>query len=125
MAPELNHVYLGDCLEVMKTFPDKCVDLIITDPPYGMNFQSNMRFNKFKKIEGDSGAFPTHIFPELFRLARGGGLCLLSLGQHSRNSEAEVVHRLGQEQHDDGRPQPRVRPVVGGVRVLPDGGARV
>jgi hypothetical protein len=27
---------LGDCLEVMKTLPDKSVDAVITDPPYGM-----------------------------------------------------------------------------------------
>jgi len=27
---------LGDCLELMKQLPDKSVDLIITDPPYGI-----------------------------------------------------------------------------------------
>ena len=27
-------LYLGDCLEVMKSMPDKSVDAIITDPPY-------------------------------------------------------------------------------------------
>ena len=32
---ELNKVYLGDCLEVMKDIPDGSVDAIITDPPYG------------------------------------------------------------------------------------------
>ena len=26
---------LGDCLEVMQTIPDKSIDAIITDPPYG------------------------------------------------------------------------------------------
>ena len=38
MTKELpvNQILLGDCLEVMKTFPDKSVDLIITDPPYGI-----------------------------------------------------------------------------------------
>lgn len=30
-----NKVYLGDCLEVMKDIPDKSVDLIFTDLPYG------------------------------------------------------------------------------------------
>jgi site-specific DNA-methyltransferase (adenine-specific) len=25
----------GDCLEVMAKIPDKCVDLVLTDPPYG------------------------------------------------------------------------------------------
>ena len=28
---------LGDCLEVMKSMPDKSVDAVITDPPYGVN----------------------------------------------------------------------------------------
>ena len=27
-------LYLGDCLEVMKSMPDKSVDAVITDPPY-------------------------------------------------------------------------------------------
>ena len=34
MKPKLNHIYHGDCLEVMKDWPDNCVDLVLTDPPY-------------------------------------------------------------------------------------------
>jgi DNA modification methylase len=30
-------LHLGDCLEVMKSMPDKSVDAVITDPPYGTN----------------------------------------------------------------------------------------
>lgn len=30
----LNKVIQGDCLEVMKQMPDRCVDLVVTDPPY-------------------------------------------------------------------------------------------
>ena len=29
-------LYLGDCLEFMRTMPDKSVDAVITDPPYGI-----------------------------------------------------------------------------------------
>lgn len=32
---ELNKIYLGDCLELMKEIPDKSIDAIITDLPYG------------------------------------------------------------------------------------------
>ena len=32
-----NHIYQGDCLEIMKTFEDNSVDLVLTDPPYGVN----------------------------------------------------------------------------------------
>ena len=34
MIPE-NAIICGDCLEVMKDWPDNCVDLVLTDPPYG------------------------------------------------------------------------------------------
>jgi site-specific DNA-methyltransferase (adenine-specific) len=30
----LNKVIQGDCLEIMRGMPDKCVDLVVTDPPY-------------------------------------------------------------------------------------------
>ena len=33
-----NKIICGDCLEVMKDWPDNCVDLVLTDPPY--NFVS-------------------------------------------------------------------------------------
>ena len=29
-------LYFGDCLEYMKSMPDKSVDAVITDPPYGI-----------------------------------------------------------------------------------------
>ncbi len=29
-------LHLGDCLEVMRSMPDKSVDAVITDPPYGV-----------------------------------------------------------------------------------------
>lgn len=32
----INKIICGDCLEVMKEMPDKCVDLVLTDPPYGI-----------------------------------------------------------------------------------------
>ena len=31
-------VIQGDCLEYMKTLPDKSFDLVLTDPPYGVEF---------------------------------------------------------------------------------------
>ena len=36
---KLNHIYHGDCLEVMKGIPDKSVDLVFTSPPYNMNLR--------------------------------------------------------------------------------------
>lgn len=33
---ELNKIYLADCLEVLKSLPTGCIDLILQDPPYGV-----------------------------------------------------------------------------------------
>jgi len=30
-------IYLGDCREVLPTLPDQSVDLVLTDPPYGLD----------------------------------------------------------------------------------------
>jgi site-specific DNA-methyltransferase (adenine-specific) len=35
LEPYLNKITCGDCLPILKSLPDKCVDLVLTDPPYG------------------------------------------------------------------------------------------
>ena len=32
----MNEIICADCLEVLKSMPDKSVDLVLTDPPYGI-----------------------------------------------------------------------------------------
>jgi DNA modification methylase len=44
-------LYLGDCLEVLPTLGK--VDAVVTDPPYGMDFQSGYRKQAHKKIIND------------------------------------------------------------------------
>ena len=39
-----NTLYYGDCLEVMREFPDECVDLIYLDPPFNSKRQYNEVF---------------------------------------------------------------------------------
>ena len=44
----MSHVLIhGDCNEVLKEIPSESIDLIITDPPYGINFESSSQnYNK-------------------------------------------------------------------------------
>lgn len=35
----------GDCIEVMKDIPDKSIDAVITDPPYGININKSSRLS--------------------------------------------------------------------------------
>ncbi len=38
-----NTVIQGDCLDVLKTFPDDSIDNVITDPPYGLSKEPDMQ----------------------------------------------------------------------------------
>ena len=53
---ELTTIYNGDCLEVMDYLIEQGikVDAIITDPPYGMNYQCGFRYNKHTKLINDN-----------------------------------------------------------------------
>ena len=57
---------LGDALKRMKKIEDGSVDMILTDPPYGINYQSNRRVvkKKFDKIKNDSNLDWLDIFFE-------------------------------------------------------------
>ena len=70
---ETNKVYLGDCIDVMKSFPSDCIDLTVTSPPYDnmrtYNNTCEWNFDVFKKIA-----------KELFRITKlGGGSCVDSI----------------------------------------------
>ena len=53
MQDKMNKIHNIDCLEFMKTVPDNYFDLVLTDPPFGMSFQSNFRTTDHKKIAND------------------------------------------------------------------------
>ena len=38
---EVNKIDNAHCLELMKELPDKCIDLVLTDPPYGIKMAKN------------------------------------------------------------------------------------
>jgi DNA modification methylase len=46
-------IYHGDCREVLPTLGKSKVDLVLTDPPYGVMWRSNHRSERFDFIEGD------------------------------------------------------------------------
>ena len=55
---EINNIYNMDCIEGMKSIKDCSIDLIVTDPPYLINYKTNYRKDKThefcKAIENDS-----------------------------------------------------------------------
>jgi len=60
----IDRVICGDCLEVMKEIPDKSVDAVITDPPYG--------FGRFETDDGNFIKLIQSAFVEVKRITRFG-----------------------------------------------------
>jgi len=64
-----------DCMEYMKTVPDKHFDLAIVDPPYGIGMDGGSvgykGFNVFEKKSWDSAIPSDDYFAELQRISRG------------------------------------------------------
>ncbi len=64
----------GDCLEVLPTLAAGSVDAIVTDPPYGIDYQSARRTDRsawLPKIANDKEPF-TAWLPEAFRVTKEG-----------------------------------------------------
>lgn len=66
----INKVHNADCLEFMKNIPDKSVDLVLTDPPYGIGISSNPFRQKFKKENWDDFVPSKEYFDEIFRVSK-------------------------------------------------------
>ena len=65
----------GDCLELMKEIPDKSIDLIFTDPPYGKKADKGTNGYGQAKNRRYSGGWDNmrprpEIFTEMFRIAK-------------------------------------------------------
>jgi len=67
---ELNTIYNCDCLEAMKLMPDKSVDLVLTDPPYGIGIANNPFRQKFEKSDWDNSTPSKEYFDEIFRVSK-------------------------------------------------------
>lgn len=70
----INQIICGDCLEVMKDWPDGHADLVITDPPYGIGasqgFGRSLRLSKtIVKGEWDNKIPSKEYFEEILRLS--------------------------------------------------------
>ena len=72
---ELNRIYNEDCLEGMKRIPDGSVDLIVTDPPYLMNYKTGRRKDKTHRfndviLNDDNEQLITDYVKECYRVLK-------------------------------------------------------
>lgn len=97
---------LGDCLEEMKKIPDKSVDLVLTDPPYGIGADKGVGggIQKGRKYEGNWDIRPTEeYFNEMLRVSKQaiifGGQCFTDL--LPRNNHWIVWDKTGEIKFDN------------------------
>ena len=65
-------LYQGDCLEVMRTLPDGCVDMVLCDLPYGEVAQKSAGLRKLDRGSADRCDIDLPTMVEQFdRLCRG------------------------------------------------------
>lgn len=70
---EINKIHLGDCLELMKEIDDKSIDMILTDPPYGIDLTPQRQSGKFKNtkvLSDDNLDWLPFWCQELFRILK-------------------------------------------------------
>ena len=67
MNMPLNHLHLGNCIDLMQSLPSNSIDLIVTDPPYLVNYRDRTG----RRIAGDiSDDWMQPAFSQMFRLMR-------------------------------------------------------
>lgn len=78
---ERNKIFNGDCLSVLKTFPDNIIDCCVTSPPYyalrdyGIDGQLGLEETPEKYIEK-----MTEVFMEVYRVLKPDGTLWLNIG---------------------------------------------
>lgn len=75
MIPKINEVYHGDCLEGMRQYPDNFFDVVISDPPYGidigkMGFVNDSKQFKNLPTDWDKNAMSEEQFKEMQRISK-------------------------------------------------------
>jgi hypothetical protein len=84
-------LYAGDCIEVMRSFPDGSLDAIVTDPPYGLGFMG-------KEWDDLPPGLPWA--QECLRVIRPGGHLLAFGGTRTWHRLAVAVEDAGFEIRD-------------------------
>jgi len=68
MSLPINEIVTGDCIEVLRKFPDCCIDEVVTDPPYGIGFMGK---------NWDKALPSKEAFEQIFRVLKSGGLAFV------------------------------------------------
>jgi site-specific DNA-methyltransferase (adenine-specific) len=90
-------IYHGDCREILPTLPDNSVDLVLTDPPYGLgidgsneSIQGGVQIRKRYEFMGWDKAIPD---AALIRMVLAKGIHHIIFGANYFNEYLEQGHK--------------------------------
>jgi site-specific DNA-methyltransferase (adenine-specific) len=102
---EFNNIYNIDCIEGMKLIPDESIDLIITDPPFAIDFKAkknNYNRTQVRVLEGyneiskkDYYDFTINWMKEVFRLLKDSGSMYVFSGWNNLKDILVAIDELG------------------------------
>lgn len=72
-----NQIVQGDCVEVLKTLPGKSVDLVVTDPPYLVNYRPRSGLT-VRNDRGNAGFLAA--FSDIYRVLKPHRFCVCFYG---------------------------------------------
>ena len=76
-------LYVGDCIDVLKTLPDSSVDSVVTSPPYAMQ-----RASTYGGIpEKDYPEWTVAWMQEVWRVLKDDGSVIINISPHIKNGE--------------------------------------
>jgi DNA modification methylase len=73
----INTLYEGDCLDIMKQIDENSIDLIVTSPPYYLNKEYEKTISYDDYIE-----MMQNVFLETNRILKGGGYAVFNFGDY-------------------------------------------
>ena len=100
MEQYINKIINADCLDILKQLPDKCIDLVLTDPPYGIGESKGKNKSRSKLAptkdygnkDWDNATPSGDVFAEIIRVSKhaiifGGNYFV----EHLANSPCWIV----------------------------------
>lgn len=96
---EIDKIYKMDCLEGMKLIADNSIDLIVTDPPYGISYKTNRRKeeHKFKHeiVNDDNFDFIGEYISECYRILKDNTACFMFCSAKTLSFFQETAEKVG------------------------------
>lgn len=100
---ELNKIYQGTCLDVIKTFPDKSINCVITSPPYWQ--LRDYGWSEQWGLEPTFQLYLEHLWSlmdEIFRVLKDDGTVWINLGDtYSTQSGTNAALARGKKYDND------------------------